>query len=272
MPTPPITIRRCQHIKVNGIQCGSPALRAKRCCFFHEHCAVLSTKIQPELTSISSLEDANSIQLGIAEVIRLLVMKHVDATTAALLLRALRLAAANVKFTSFEPKSAHVVVDPSAIEDRFAAGRATFDPDYETAETPAEMTTEKKDKTNHQKSAADKPSTETQPPNKAVPIKNGTPQYLRELIRRFHENNEQARLFKKATPSESAKPSENVMPLESTKVLASTEEAPQHDSNFHDSNFHDSNFQDAPPPDLKIPDPSILPNSEIDRTALESCH
>ena len=30
MPTYPLTIRRCQHIKVNGIQCGSPAKRNER--------------------------------------------------------------------------------------------------------------------------------------------------------------------------------------------------------------------------------------------------
>ena len=27
---------RCQHIKVNGTQCGSPALRRNRFCFFHK--------------------------------------------------------------------------------------------------------------------------------------------------------------------------------------------------------------------------------------------
>ncbi|MFY9905556.1 MAG: hypothetical protein WBD45_12105 [Terriglobales bacterium] len=274
MPTPPITFHRCQHIKVNGIQCGSPALRAKRCCFFHQHCAVLNNKIQPELIFSSSFEDANSIQLGIGEVIRLLVMKHVDLPTATLLLRALRLAAANVKFTSFEPKSAQVVVDPTAVEDRFADGPATFDPDYETAETLPETLNE----TNRQKSAVDNQPSETRPPNKTEPIKNGAPQYIRELIRRFHENSEQMRLFKKASPSESAKLSESATPLESTnppestKLSASAKETRQHDSNLHDSNFHDSNFQDAAAADLKIPNPSTFPNSEINQTAQESCH
>ena len=282
MSIAPITIRHCQHIKVNGIQCGSPALRGKRRCFFHEHCAVLGNNIQPELIFISSLEDANSIQLGIAEVIRLLVTEHVDTTTSTLLLRALRLAAANVKFTSFEPKSAQVVVDPEAIEDRFAAGRATFDPDYETAETPAatnaEKAAEKKDKTNHRKRAANNQAAETHPPNKAEPIKNGAPKYLRELICRFHENNEQMRLFKKATPLESAQLSESVKLVESAKVPAitklpeSNQEAPPLNSNFHDSNFHDSNFQDAAPRDLEMPDPSTFPNSEIAGGAQESCH
>ncbi len=32
----PHSIPRCQHIKVNGTQCGSPALRRNRLCYFHK--------------------------------------------------------------------------------------------------------------------------------------------------------------------------------------------------------------------------------------------
>ena len=35
MSSYPANIRRCQHIKVNGTQCGSPALREEKCCYFH---------------------------------------------------------------------------------------------------------------------------------------------------------------------------------------------------------------------------------------------
>jgi len=31
-----VHIPRCAHIKTNGTQCGSPALREQRFCFFHE--------------------------------------------------------------------------------------------------------------------------------------------------------------------------------------------------------------------------------------------
>lgn len=297
MPTPHITFHRCEHIKVNGIQCGSPALRAKRRCFFHDHCSHLCKQMEPDLAFISSLEDANSIQLGIAEVIRMLVLKHVDATTASLLLRALRLAATNVKFTSFEPKSAQVVVDPSAIEDRCAGGRATFDPYYETAETlpetsPEKARPEKTNETGHQKSAADRQSVESPAPNQAQPVKSAIPQYMRELIRRFHEQNELYRLMRPATPSEIAKlaetaklpaitklPATAIIPpsaqlSESTKLSASTQ-LPEDNKDNEDNKEplkHDQSFQDAPPSDLEIPDPSTFPNSEITGTAQESCH
>lgn len=123
MPTYPLTIRRCQHIKVNGIQCGSPAKRDERHCFFHEQCRVMSREINMRFTEhgiikLPTLEDANSIQLGLAEVMRLLVTHQIDHRIASLLLRALRTAAANVKFTSLEPKPTHIVIDPSTVENR----------------------------------------------------------------------------------------------------------------------------------------------------------
>ncbi len=122
MSTSPITLRRCQHIKVNGIQCGSPALRDARRCFFHEQC-IARTKIdllftEPAISQLDSLEDANSIQLALAEVMRLLINRGIDRPTASLLLRVLRTAALNVKFTSFEPKPTQVVVDPDSVENR----------------------------------------------------------------------------------------------------------------------------------------------------------
>jgi hypothetical protein len=123
MSTYPVTIRRCQHIKVNGIQCGSPAVRNERHCYFHEQCRLMSREINMKFTEhgiikLPTLEDANSIQLGLAEVMRLLVTNQIDHRTASLLLRALRTAAANVKFTSFEPKPTHVVIDPKSVENR----------------------------------------------------------------------------------------------------------------------------------------------------------
>jgi hypothetical protein len=123
MSTYPVTIRRCQHIKVNGIQCGSPAMHKENYCFFHDQCRVLSRQINMRFSeagtiTLPTLEDANSIQLGLGEVMRLLVTKQIDHKTASLLLRALRTAAANVKFTSLEPKPTHIVIDRHCVENR----------------------------------------------------------------------------------------------------------------------------------------------------------
>ena len=119
----PATIRRCQHIKVNGTQCGSPALREEKCCYFHTQWRRQSRDINMNFhergtITLPTLEDANSIQVGLAEVMRLLVTNQIDHRTASLLLRALRTASANLKHTSFEPDPTQVVIDPECVERR----------------------------------------------------------------------------------------------------------------------------------------------------------
>jgi hypothetical protein len=117
------TIRRCHHIKVNGIQCASPALRDQSYCYFHkrwhEKSMDVNMNVQEKGTiTLPTLEDANSIQVGLAEVMRLLVSNQIEHRTAALLLRALRTAALNRKHTSFEPDPTLVVIDRESVEHR----------------------------------------------------------------------------------------------------------------------------------------------------------
>jgi len=124
MPSYPLRFRRCQHIKVNGTQCGSPALRDEKYCYYHLHCHQKNMEIKrnfPERANITlpTLEDANSIQVGLAEVMRLVVTNQIDHRTAALLLHALRTASINLKRTSFDrPHPTHVVIDPDSVEHR----------------------------------------------------------------------------------------------------------------------------------------------------------
>jgi hypothetical protein len=157
MSTSPITIRRCQHIKVNGIQCGSPAMRDERFCFFHEQCRVMNREINMRFTEhgiikLPTLEDANSIQLGLSEVMRLLVTHQIDHRIASLLLRALRTAAANVRFTSCEPKqSTQIVIDPKCVENRplgATAWSTVEGRDYDLIGTNDETNRETNDQTN----------------------------------------------------------------------------------------------------------------------------
>src|SRR5450755_1112411 len=116
-------ILRCQHIKVDGVQCGSPALRGERRCYFHERWQRVdqgTTRLHSALRSgiLPALEDANSIQLALAEVMRLAIMGHIEHRVFSLLLSALRIAAANVKHLSLTPKPTHIVIDPESVENR----------------------------------------------------------------------------------------------------------------------------------------------------------
>src|ERR1035438_10669063 len=101
MPLYPDHIARCQHIRVNGTQCGSPSLRETKFCYYHirYHWAELETlEDNNELRkTLPTLEDANSIQIALANVIERLVMVEIDHKQAALILYALQTASMNLR-------------------------------------------------------------------------------------------------------------------------------------------------------------------------------
>jgi hypothetical protein len=120
----PKSVARCQHIKINGTQRGSPALRDEKYCYFHMRWALKSMEIDESRQrerwnmTLALPEDADSIQMGLGEVIRLMMMRQVDHRTAALTLYALQTASANLKHTSFEPQPTMVVIDRESVERR----------------------------------------------------------------------------------------------------------------------------------------------------------
>jgi hypothetical protein len=70
---------------------------------------------------------------------RLAIMGHIEHRVFALLLSALRIAAANVKHMSLTPKPTHIVIDPESVENRPLGATAwseTEGQDYDLIETP----------------------------------------------------------------------------------------------------------------------------------------
>ncbi len=120
----PESVARCQHIKINGTQCGSPALRNEKHCYFHMQWTRknmeinMNTQRERWSVTLSLLEDADSVQMGLGEVIRLILTRQVDHKTAALLLYALQTASGNMKHTTFEPEPTRVVIDRECVERR----------------------------------------------------------------------------------------------------------------------------------------------------------
>ena len=119
----PITVRRCQHIKVNGTQCGSPALRDSKCCYYHIRYHWPELEALPDKNDwrkrLPTLEDANSIQVALADVMERLVLQEIDHKTAALMLYALQTASMNLKRTSLEPElPTQVVIDRESVANR----------------------------------------------------------------------------------------------------------------------------------------------------------
>jgi hypothetical protein len=93
-----VGVRKCTHIKVNGTQCGSPALKTGMRCYFHEQAARRTrTSIMHRPAALPLLEDANAIQVAIMEVIHDLRQDYIDIKVAGKLLYALQIASANLK-------------------------------------------------------------------------------------------------------------------------------------------------------------------------------
>jgi hypothetical protein len=127
---------RCQHVKVNGTQCGCPALRRNKLCYFHkrhqdERVQLNLDRLKDDRTKdarqrnarraatldLPVLEDANSIQVSLMQIMRLIITGQIDAKTAGLLLYALQTASANLGRTSFEPNRHYVVLDLNTVDE-----------------------------------------------------------------------------------------------------------------------------------------------------------
>ena len=131
MASYPIEIRRCRHVKTNGTQCGSPALKDKELCYYHEQNRPepVELYIDGERYCDSQIvlpvfEDAHSIQTVIRQVVQLMLTRRIERKDAGLLLYALQIASGNLKTMQAEKaRPTQMVVEPE-----------------KTAETPLGMT------------------------------------------------------------------------------------------------------------------------------------
>jgi hypothetical protein len=100
--------KRCMHIMVSGRRCGSPALRMGKYCAFHRRTRQQERKIKSRNREIRFelpvLEDANSIQLALMQVIEMLVAGKMESKAAGMVLYALQTASSNLRRPEFEPK------------------------------------------------------------------------------------------------------------------------------------------------------------------------
>jgi hypothetical protein len=112
---------RCQHLKTNGTQCGSPALRRNRFCYFHKRYQEERIRLNVDRRRrgtatffLPVIEDANSIQMSLMQIVRLLLTGQIEHKTASLLLYALQTASTNLRQTHFKPFVHEVILDPRA--------------------------------------------------------------------------------------------------------------------------------------------------------------
>jgi hypothetical protein len=124
MSSYPASIPRCQHLKINGTQCGSPALRRNHYCYFHKNWQETRIVLNANrarraraVLDLPVLEDANSVQVSLMQVMRLILNGQLDSKTAGLLLYALQTASSNLSRINFEPVvKTRVVIDPRTVK------------------------------------------------------------------------------------------------------------------------------------------------------------
>src|SRR5579864_1015785 len=109
MPVHP-SVRVCTHIKVTGVRCGSPALRGEQFCYFHQRMVRgVSTPPNARLHPIALIEDEESIQASLMEVINALIRNTIDMKRAELILRALHIAVRNARRVHFNLQQSQMV-------------------------------------------------------------------------------------------------------------------------------------------------------------------
>ena len=120
----PDNIPRCEHVKINGTQCGSPALKRNHFCYFHKRWQETRIVLNANRArrgraalDLPVLEDANSIQVSLMQIMRLILSGQMDTKTAGLLLYALQTASSNLSRINFEPAvKTRVVIDPRTVD------------------------------------------------------------------------------------------------------------------------------------------------------------
>jgi len=119
MTSYPVEIRRCRHIKTNGTQCGSPALKGGERCYYHEQNQPVAAELYLDgdrysdgLLMIPVFEDAHSIQTMIRHVLQLMLQHRIDRKDAGLMLYGLQIVSGNLKMMQAEKaKPTQVVVE-----------------------------------------------------------------------------------------------------------------------------------------------------------------
>jgi hypothetical protein len=132
------------HIKTNGTQCGSPALRGRRFCFFHKNWQGQRIQLNaqpatPLSFTMPVLEDADSVQVALMQVMRLILARQLDPKIAGLLLYALQTASLNLRQMKLEPVHLEsVVIDPRAVADNGVGDDAWCEEEEEEGEEEEE--------------------------------------------------------------------------------------------------------------------------------------
>ena len=118
---------------------GSPALRNGEYCYFHRRWRMTTVDLSHSAHHVTTefvlpvLEDADSIQITLGQIMRMIVCRQVDTKSAGLLLYALQIASTNLRRTRFEPYHKDVTVDLFRVPECIIGDEAWSPADFKDA-------------------------------------------------------------------------------------------------------------------------------------------
>src|SRR5438552_8250186 len=116
-----------------------PAMRNGEYCYFHRRWRMTTVDLSHSVHHVTSefvlpvLEDADSIQITLGQIMRMIVCRQVEPKSAGLLLYGLQIASANPRRTRFEPYHKDVTVDLFRVPERIIGDEAWSPSDFKDA-------------------------------------------------------------------------------------------------------------------------------------------
>ena len=151
-------MRHCDYVKPNGEFCGTPPLQGRDYCHWHLSCVGRRAKADKQEVTLEymvapldlpPLEDANSIQVAIMQVMDALVRRRIGPRISGQLFYALQIASSNLKLgVNFKP-GALVQTDetqPQPQEAVICAAYESFEEDYNIVDQAADLRTAETEK------------------------------------------------------------------------------------------------------------------------------
>ena len=134
--------RTCEYVKPNGHFCGSIALRGRDYCHFHLtyiarrlRSEKMEAQLQPPPLELPPLEDANSIQVAVMQVLAAAARGHLSPKLVGLMLYGLQIAGTNLRLgVNFSAPPAEETSEP-VLCDRYDS----FEQDYDIPEHAADL-------------------------------------------------------------------------------------------------------------------------------------
>ena len=92
----------CRHIKVNGLQCESPALKSGQFCYYHSKTHTVAPDVKFGQLQLPPPEDPAAIQLSVARINEAVISGRLDSKKAATLFIGLRIASHFIDRNQFQ--------------------------------------------------------------------------------------------------------------------------------------------------------------------------